>query len=110
MLFVDNEVLISRYPISFAAAPEAPVNTVVLVLSYVNLLPLTAKFEEMATSPEKAWTFVCAIYKYRTIFLAVWDAPKKMDVLGGWTKRLISKRDLSCGTLDDICHCTTRMG
>ncbi len=31
----------------------------------------------MATSPEKAWTFVCAIYKYRTIFLGGWDAPKK---------------------------------
>ena len=29
----------------------------------------------------KAWTFVAAIYKYRTIFLAVWDAPKKIDVL-----------------------------
>jgi hypothetical protein len=40
----------------------------------------TTKFDEMVTSPGKAWTFVAAIYKYRTIFLAVWDAPKKIDV------------------------------
>jgi hypothetical protein len=37
----------------------------------------TVTFDEMVTSPGKAWTFVAAIYKYRTIFLAVWDAPKK---------------------------------
>jgi len=80
MLFVLEAVLISRYPISLAIAPEVPVKTVVPVLSYVNLLPLTAKFEVMVTSPEKAWTFVAAIYKYRTIFLAVWDAPKKIGV------------------------------
>jgi hypothetical protein len=80
MLFVLEAVLISRYPISLAIAPEVPVKTVVPVLSYVNLLPLTAKFEVMVTSPGKAWTFVAAIYKYRTIFLAVWDAPKKIDV------------------------------
>jgi hypothetical protein len=80
MLFVLEEVLISRYPISLAFASEVPVKTVVLVLSYVNLLPLTAKFEVMVTSPGKAWTFVAAIYKYRTIFLAVWDAVKKIDV------------------------------
>jgi hypothetical protein len=36
----------------------------------------------MVTSPGKAWTFVAAIYKYRTIFLAVWDAPKKIVALG----------------------------
>jgi hypothetical protein len=42
--------------------------------------PVTVTSPGMVTSPEKAWTFVAAIYKYRTNFLAVWDAPKKIDV------------------------------
>ena len=71
---------------------SVPIPTLFATESTKRVFVSTAKFEEMATSPEKAWTFVCAIYKYRTIFLAVWDAPKKMDVLGILWRDLISSR------------------
>jgi hypothetical protein len=48
-----------------------PIPTCPVVISTKRFAVPTCKFEATSTSPEKAWKFVVAIYKYPTIFLAV---------------------------------------
>ena len=77
---VTSPIFTSLLAILFLPVPLA-YRGVILPMTFVERVFMRTS-PLMVTSPGKAWTFVAAIYKYRTIFLAVWDAPKKIVALG----------------------------